>query len=69
MSVNQTTAADDVSAAIDEASAQAGAVIKSAEANAGVKAPKADRTDMVGKALGLLVLLGDEPKGASAAEI
>jgi DNA-binding IclR family transcriptional regulator len=33
------------------------------------KAPKADRTDMVGKALGLLVLLGDEPRGASAAEI
>jgi DNA-binding IclR family transcriptional regulator len=27
------------------------------------------RTDMVGKALGLLVLLGEEPKGASAAEI
>jgi DNA-binding IclR family transcriptional regulator len=33
------------------------------------KAAKADRTDMVGKALGLLVLLGDEPRGASAAEI
>jgi DNA-binding IclR family transcriptional regulator len=33
------------------------------------KMPKADRTDMVGKALGLLVLLGDEPRGASAAEI
>jgi DNA-binding IclR family transcriptional regulator len=30
---------------------------------------RADRTDMVGKALGLLVLLGDEPRGASAAEI
>ncbi|MDP9693985.1 UNVERIFIED_ORG: DNA-binding IclR family transcriptional regulator [Arthrobacter globiformis] len=27
------------------------------------------RTDMVGKALGLLVLLGDEPRGAGAAEI
>lgn len=27
------------------------------------------RTDMVGKALGLLVLLGGEPRGASAAEI
>jgi DNA-binding IclR family transcriptional regulator len=27
------------------------------------------RTDMVGKALGLLVLLGDEPRGASAAEL
>ena len=33
------------------------------------KAAKPDRTDMVGKALGLLVLLGDEPRGASAAEI
>ncbi|BCW68806.1 transcriptional regulator [Arthrobacter sp. NicSoilB4] len=32
--------------------------------------PKGDsRTDMVGKALGLLVLLGDEPRGASAAEL
>jgi DNA-binding IclR family transcriptional regulator len=27
------------------------------------------RTDMVGKALGLLVLLGDEPRGASAADL
>jgi DNA-binding IclR family transcriptional regulator len=34
------------------------------------KAAKEDsRTDMVGKALGLLVLLGDEPRGASAAEL
>ena len=34
------------------------------------KAPKEEsRTDMVGKALGLLVLLGDEPRGASAAEL
>lgn len=34
------------------------------------KAAKDDsRTDMVGKALGLLVLLGDEPRGASAAEL
>ncbi len=37
---------------------------------AGAKAGKEDsRTDMVGKALGLLVLLGDEPRGASAAEL
>ncbi len=40
----------------------------------GAKASKRDskedsRTDMVGKALGLLVLLGDEPRGASAAEL
>ncbi|ADX74977.1 transcriptional regulator, IclR family [Pseudarthrobacter phenanthrenivorans Sphe3] len=53
MSVNQTTADDD--AAVD---------IK-----ADARPAKADRTDMVGKALGLLVLLGDEPRGASAAEI
>jgi DNA-binding IclR family transcriptional regulator len=53
MSVNQATADDDVA---DEIKTDA-------------KAAKADRTDMVGKALGLLVLLGDEPRGASAAEI
>ena len=39
----------------------------------GAKAPRGaredSRTDMVGKALGLLVLLGDEPRGASAAEL
>ena len=53
MSVNQTTADDDVAA----------------DGKAEARAGKADRTDMVGKALGLLVLLGDEPRGASAAEI
>lgn len=45
----------------------------SAQESGAVKAPKGgkddSRTDMVGKALGLLVLLGEEPKGASAAEI
>jgi DNA-binding IclR family transcriptional regulator len=36
----------------------------------GARAAKDDsRTDMVGKALGLLVLLGDEPRGASAADL
>jgi DNA-binding IclR family transcriptional regulator len=36
----------------------------------GARAGKDDaRTDMVGKALGLLVLLGDEPRGASAADL
>jgi DNA-binding IclR family transcriptional regulator len=54
MSVNQTTVADDVPAEAGES---------------GAAAKKADRTDMVGKALSLLVLLGDEPRGASAAEI
>lgn len=53
MSVNQATADNDVTA----------------ETPMEAKAAKADRTDMVGKALGLLVLLGDEPRGASAAEI
>ena len=64
MSVNQTTAA------ADESAVAAGAE----PVNAMPPEPKAatrpaDRTDMVGKALGLLVLLGDEPRGASAAEI
>lgn len=36
---------------------------------AGARAANDSRTDMVGKALGLLVLLGDEPRGASAAEL
>lgn len=41
-----------------------------ADTKAGAKAAREDsRTDMVGKALGLLVLLGDEPRGASAAEL
>jgi DNA-binding IclR family transcriptional regulator len=53
MSVNQDTVADDVSA----------------EENPPKTGRSTDRTDMVGKALGLLVLLGDEPRGASAAEI
>lgn len=57
MSVNQATVADDVPAG--DAGTSAG----------GRKGRAGDRTDMVGKALGLLVLLGDEPRGASAAEI
>jgi DNA-binding IclR family transcriptional regulator len=55
MSVNQTTVANG-SADVDAGTAE-------------TKTGKADRTDMVGKALGLLVLLGDEPRGASAAEL
>ena len=58
MSVNQTT---DVPAA---SGYPAEAPSKPAKA-----AREDSRTDMVGKALGLLVLLGDEPRGASAAEI
>ncbi|MFJ6027038.1 IclR family transcriptional regulator [Pseudarthrobacter sp. NPDC092424] len=53
MSVKQATAANDVPA--------------HDEGQPAGKSP--DRTDMVGKALGLLVLLGDEPRGASAAEV
>ncbi|MBT2533595.1 IclR family transcriptional regulator [Arthrobacter sp. ISL-48] len=56
MNVNQTTAADEV--------------IADAKAPEPSKAERtSERTDMVGKAMGLLVLLGDEPRGASAAEI
>ena len=59
MSVNQDT---DPAAAED--------AVAAAKAPKSPKAPKDDsRTDMVGKALGLLVLLGDEPRGASAAEL
>lgn len=56
MSVNQTTVADDVPADAPDAKVPG-------------KKERASGTDMVGKALGLLVLLGDEPRGASAAEI
>jgi DNA-binding IclR family transcriptional regulator len=62
MSVNQDTEVPEAAAA------------PPATALKGAKASKRDskedaRTDMVGKALGLLVLLGDEPRGASAAEL
>ncbi|WP_082492646.1 IclR family transcriptional regulator [Arthrobacter sp. Leaf69] len=66
MSVNQDTEVPEAAAA------------PPAPARKGAKAPRGDakgdakedsRTDMVGKALGLLVLLGDEPRGASAAEL
>jgi DNA-binding IclR family transcriptional regulator len=44
--------------------------VKAGRAGKEAKGAKEDsRTDMVGKALGLLVLLGDEPRGASAAEL
>src|SRR6478735_3110722 len=56
MSVNQNTAD-----AASSPSPDGGRAAKGAKDEA--------RTDMVGKALGLLVLLGDEPRGASAAEI
>lgn len=62
MSVNQ-----DTEAALAEGAAGAPKAPKAPKA---ARVAKEDsRTDMVGKALGLLVLLGDEPRGASAAEL
>ena len=54
MNVNQTTVADD--APTDSVGGKEARTTRSG-------------TDMVGKALSLLVLLGDEPRGASAADI
>lgn len=66
MSVNQDTEAASAAAPLPPSAGDDGA----AGGKAGAKAGKGDaRTDMVGKALGLLVLLGDEPRGASAAEL
>lgn len=66
MSVNQDTDLDDAAplpvAAVPRA--------KTGKAATEAKGAREDsRTDMVGKALGLLVLLGDEPRGATAAEL
>lgn len=58
MSVNQDTEPDLAAGAPDEEAAKPARPAK-----------EDSRTDMVGKALGLLVLLGDEPRGASAAEL
>ncbi|WP_458112525.1 IclR family transcriptional regulator [Arthrobacter sp. R1-13] len=61
MSVSQNTGHDASNGTADA---------KESDAVRALKGGKDDsRTDMVGKALGLLVLLGDEPRGASAAEI
>ncbi|MET3936792.1 DNA-binding IclR family transcriptional regulator [Arthrobacter sp. OAP107] len=60
MSVKEATGED----ASPETPVEAGGPDKAAKSAKGES-----RTDMVGKALGLLVLLGDEPRGASAAEI
>lgn len=66
MSVNQDTEAAAAAATLPEPAGIRAAV----GGKTGAKAGKEDsRTDMVGKALGLLVLLGDEPRGASAAEL
>lgn len=71
MSVNQATMADGVQ---DDAAREGDPAARavqgdSPDAARGAGGKGAERTDMVGKALGLLVLLGDEPRGASAAEI
>ena len=70
MSVNQDT---DVAATAATPPAPAAKGAKAPRREAGQQSKgesKEDsRTDMVGKALGLLVLLGDEPRGASAAEL
>jgi DNA-binding IclR family transcriptional regulator len=65
MSVNQTTAVNEESAAAVPAAEPVNAMPPEGK----VGGRPADRTDMVGKALGLLVLLGDEPRGATAADI
>jgi DNA-binding IclR family transcriptional regulator len=66
MSVNQATEAAEAAATLPAPAGNDAA----AGGKTGAKAGKEDaRTDMVGKALGLLVLLGDEPRGASAAEL
>ena len=70
MSVNQDTEASAAAATVPVPAGGDTAAGGTAGGKAGAKAGKEDsRTDMVGKALGLLVLLGDEPRGASAAEL
>ena len=79
MSVNQDTepalaadaAADAPAGTAADAAADAPAGTPADTPAGGPKKPGREdsRTDMVGKALGLLVLLGDEPRGASAAEL
>ncbi|WP_144672391.1 IclR family transcriptional regulator [Arthrobacter sp. U41] len=66
MSVNQDTELPEAAAA-PPAPAAKGAKAPRSGSKGGSK--EDSRTDMVGKALGLLVLLGDEPRGASAAEL
>jgi DNA-binding IclR family transcriptional regulator len=63
MSVNQDTD-------VDAAAPLPVTAVPEVKAGREAKGAKEDsRTDMVGKALGLLVLLGDEPRGATAAEL
>ena len=66
MSVNQDTEAAAAAATLSAPAGDGTAAGGKASAKVGKEEV---RTDMVGKALGLLVLLGDEPRGASAAEL
>ena len=67
MSVNQDTEVAEAAAAPPAPAAQGRRSPREGRCQGGSK--EDSRTDMVGKALGLLVLLGDEPRGASAAEL
>jgi len=71
MSVNQDTEPAVAADAAADAPADTPADDPAGTPAGGPKKPGREdsRTDMVGKALGLLVLLGDEPRGASAAEL
>ena len=73
MSVNQDTDASLLKDPLADPLADQPAEAPDASAEAPAKPARTprdeSRTDMVGKALGLLVLLGDEPRGASAAEL
>jgi DNA-binding IclR family transcriptional regulator len=71
MSVKEATGNDASTESPDEARLpeEASAAEGRPEAKPAKPAKDESRTDMVGKALGLLVLLGDEPRGASASEL
>ena len=69
MSVKEATGNDTGIQASPEAAAGPDAKGPGPKAKAAKTAKEDSRTDMVGKALGLLVLLGDEPRGASASEL
>ncbi len=73
MSVKEATGGDAGIQSPEEAPAEESAKESANEPGAQAKPAKSakgdSRTDMVGKALGLLVLLGDEPRGASASDL
>ncbi|MDR6559658.1 DNA-binding IclR family transcriptional regulator [Arthrobacter pascens] len=69
MSVKEATGGDAGIQSPEEAPAEESANEPAAQAKPAKSAKGDSRTDMVGKALGLLVLLGDEPRGASASDL